>query len=83
MKLLPRDVQTRRKEEEEEVAQLKTPNKWVQWKAWKERKKMVKSKLQSKLKKAVMQGGEDGEKRLSKALDVETHENCKMNESEG
>ena len=50
LKLLPRDVQTRRKEEEDEVAQLKTPNKWVQMEAWKERKKMEKSTLQSKLK---------------------------------
>ena len=53
---LPEASQTRSKEEEEEVVQLESPNKWVQWRARKERKKMVCSKFQSKSTSYGMQG---------------------------
>ena len=41
----------------------------------------IKALIQAQM--ADMQGGENGEKKLSEALYVETHKDCRMSESEG
>ena len=74
---MPKDVQARRKEEDEELNQSQTSNKWILRKASNERKKIVRSNLQSKLKRLKCKEKMERKRRTLKALDVKPTDVCK------